>query len=286
MKKENISWCRKTSIMIRAFLICTAAVMMMSFSSVKVHAQEISEVEPNDTSDQAQLIFANSETAAGCVNGSYTGQRVINGTISSSDTDWYRVSLSAGTNYVTSNGASYYFDIYLESDLANPVASGLYTNVGLGITAYEFTLSSSGTYYVKLVGVSSSAAAYKFLIGSPTYSVADYTYSFGSISMNGSNVTRTFNLTYDASIPADAIVYSLSISNLSSSYNNGVTVQNLSSGTSYALSSTNLTTNISVYSNVPLKASWKYTFKYKKTGTISPRTTFYYVYPVTSNLVD
>ena len=257
MKKENISWCRKTSIMIRAFLICTAAVMMMSFSSVKVHAQEISEVEPNDTSDQAQLIFANSETAAGCVNGSYTGQRVINGTISSSDTDWYRVSLSAGTNYVTSNGASYYFDIYLESDLANPVASGLYTNVGLGITAYEFTLSSSGTYYVKLVGVSSSAAAYKFLIGSPTYSVADYTYSFGSISMNGSNVTRTFNLTYDASIPADAIVYSLSISNLSSSYNNGVTVQNLSSGTSYALSSTNLTTNISVYSNVPLKASWK-----------------------------
>ena len=286
MKREAFNRFGKFSVILRGFLICTVAIMMMSFSSVIVHAQEISETEPNDTSDQAQLIFANAETAAGCVIGSYIGQRVINGTISSTDVDWYKVSLSAGTQYITSNGASYTFEVYPEDDLSTAIFSGQYTNVGLGITAHEFTVLSSGTYYVRLAGINSSSASYKFLIGSPTYSVSDYTANLGSIYMSGSDVTRDVNLSYNTGLPDDALVYSFSISNLSSSYNNGVTVKNFSSGTTYSLPATNLTKTISVYSNVPLKAIWRFTIKYKKTGTINPKAIFYYVYPVKSHLVN
>lgn len=272
----------KTGIKLLKWILAVAAwIVMMSIMSIDVYAQEVSEAEPNDTSDQAQLIFANSETPSGCVNGTYVGQRVIAGTISLSDTDWYKVSLSSGTQYVTSNGASYNFDIYLENDLINPVYSDSYINIGMGITAHQFTATSSGMYYVKLTGVDTGSATYKFLIGSPTYTVDDYNHSFGSIYMNGADVTKTFSTLNNSAIPNGAIVYRISMGNLSSSNVNGVEVKNLTSGYSYTLSGYNMTTNVSVYSNVPMKANWSFKFKYKKTTTINPNVIFYYVYPIT-----
>lgn len=255
-------------------------VAVMWLLAMNVHAETVSEEEPNDTLSQAQLIFANNESASGCVNGTYAGQHVVSGTISSYDTDWYMVWLSPGTQYVTSNGASYSYEIYASTDLVNPIDTGTYINIGSGIVANSFTVSSSDTYYVKLTGLQSGTSSYTLSVGGPTYLVDDHYHAFGSIHMSGSNVTKYNDTSNYSSIPSNAIVYSIIMGGVSSSNVNGVDVLNPDGAYSCTLSGYNMSTNVSLYANVPARASWTYIFKYKKNTTIYPNVTVKYVYPV------
>lgn len=261
-------------------LFCLVGGLITNASTIKVNAQEISEAANNDSPEEAQLIFANYESAAGFVNGSYTGQRIINGTISSSDTDWFKLSLTGGKQYVTCNGASLQFFVYHENNLSTPIAQGSYTHYGM--RAFEFVAPGTGTYFVKLVGLSSSVGSYKLMVGGPTYSVANIEFSLGTIQMNGEDKTINFINLYS---PENAYVYSLSINNLSSSATKGVTVT-WENRRTFNLSTYNMSQNVSVYSNVGLQGEWKVTIKYKKNTTIKPRMTLRFVYPVTSYLID
>nr|WP_155959625.1 hypothetical protein [[Eubacterium] cellulosolvens] len=249
---------------------------------MNVCAETVSEEEPNDITSQAQLIFANSESASGCVNGTYSGQYVVNGTISSYDTDWYMVWLSAGTKYVTSSGASFNYEIYEENDLIYPMYTNSYYNNGSGVSAQSFTVTTSGTYYVKLTGILTSSSSYTLAVGGPTYLVDDYYYYFGSIYMNGSNYVTPLYTVNETSIPNGAIVYRIIMGGITSTNVNGVDILNITGVYSCSLSGYNPSTNVSIYSNVPAKADWRFTFKYKKNITIYPSVTIKYVYPVTS----
>lgn len=266
--------------MFKLLLVGMIMIAVVWFLALNVHAETVSEEEPNDTSSQAQFIFANSESASGCVNGTYSGQYVVNGTISSYDTDWYMVWLSAGTKYVTSSGASYNYEIYEENNLVNPINSGTYINPGTGVSAHSFTVTSAGTYYVKLTGILLYSSSYTLAVGGPTYLVDTHYYSFGSITMSGANVTRDFDTTNTPSIPNGAIVYRIVMGGVSSSNVNGVDILNVGGAYNCSLSGYNMSTNVSLYANVPAKTYWYFTFKYKKNITIYPNVTIMYVYPV------
>lgn len=77
------------------------AVAIMCFYPVAggttAYAQTVNEADSNDTMETAQLIQANSETAAQAVSGSRPNQYVVNGYTSTTDSDWYKVYLTSGT---------------------------------------------------------------------------------------------------------------------------------------------------------------------------------------------
>lgn len=124
-------------------IVTSFAIMFMSgISGITANAQSVNESEPNDSMETAQTISANRETASGCVNGSYTGQYVVNGTTSINDSDWYKVYLSAGTQYVTCNGSA--FEFYIYDSNGNLFDWATYNKPGFGASAYEFTASSTG----------------------------------------------------------------------------------------------------------------------------------------------
>ena len=127
---------------------------------------------------------------------------------------------------------------------------------------------------------------YKLLVGSPTYSVSNYSTELSSITFSGSDVSRYLYLSSNTNIPSEAIVYTVTINNVGSTATNGVTVKKSSTGTTLSLSASNLSKSGLVSYNMPARATWTFTFKYKKSTTISPKVTLYYVYPVTSTLVD
>lgn len=261
-------------------LVTSFAIMfMLGISGITANAQSVNESEPNDSMETAQTISANRETASGCVNGSYTGQYVVNGTTSINDSDWYKVYLSAGTQYVTCNGSA--FEFYIYDSNGNLFDWATYNKPGFGASAYEFTASSAGYYYVEVIGLSSSSVSYKLAVGGPTYTVDDVALPLGSIPLEGYDYSIRLPMD-DINFPEGAIVYTVSISGVSSTATNGVTIINRGSGTTISMTASNLTRTGLVYSNIPLQATWDITFKYKKVTTISPKIIFYYVYPITS----
>lgn len=256
-----------------------AIIFMLGISGITANAQTVSESEPNDSMETAQTISANRETASGCVSGSYTGQYVVDGTTSINDPDWYKVYLSAGTQYVTCNGSA--FEFYIYDANGNLFDGAIYNKPGFGASAYKFTAPSTGYYYVEVLGLSSSSVSYKLAVGGPTYTVDNYSISLGSATFYYEDLYAELPFE-NLSFPDGAIVYTISISGVSSSATNGVTITNSESSTRISMTASNLTKTGLVYSNMPMRATWEITFKYKQNTTISPRVTFYYVYPITS----
>lgn len=262
----------------KLLVTCFVALLLCGFGGVTANAQTINESEPNDSKETAQTISANRETVAGCVSGSHTGQYVVEGTTSINDSDWYRVYLSAGTQYVTCNGSA--FEFYIYNADGRLFDNATYNKPGFGASAYEFTVSSAGYYYVEVIGLSSSSVSYKIAVGGPTYTLDDYTVSLGKATFDYEDLYAELPFE-NFSFPDDAIAYTISINGVSSSSTNGVTITNSRSSSKISMSASNLAKTGLVYSNMPMCATWEVTFKYKKSTTISPRITFYYVYPIT-----
>ncbi|WP_352404680.1 hypothetical protein [Sporanaerobacter acetigenes] len=196
------------------------------------------------------------------------------------DEDWFKVYLTAGTQYVTCNDNSFYFEVYDSNNTL--IASRLYTKTGFGPKAYSFQVSSDGYYYVKVRGVTSSPSSYILLLGGPTYSVESCHISMKNITMSNSNVVVSFDLRPQSKLPDDAIVYSMSMSNLSSTAVDGISVKNKTTGSTIDLPKYTWTKDGLVLLNLPVKSKWDITFKYRKNITISPELNLYYAYPITS----
>lgn len=261
---------------LRTVVTSFAVMFMLAFGGITANAQTVNESEPNDTRETAETILANHETAAGCVNGSYTGQYVVNGVTSANDHDWYRVYLDVGYQYVTCNGSAFNFYLY-DSD-GNYFEGMSYNKPGLGASAYEFYVDVAGYYYVEVVGLSASSVSYKLAVGGPTYTVDHCTENMGSISLEGSDVTRPLQVESD--VPDRAIVYTISIGNVLSTATDGVKMVASTNGTTINMLASNLTKTGLVNLNIPVTEKWYVTFEYRKNITITPKVTFYYVYPV------
>ncbi len=267
------------------FIIASfTVIIVVAFNTLVVRADNTTETEPNDTKSSAQTINANNETAAGAVNGTYTGQHIISGYTSLSDEDWFKVYLNAGQNYLSCNGNSFSYTVSDSND--NVIRTDTYIKLGYGVTAYELDITTSGYYYVCINGLSNSSTSYLFLIGSPTYEFANCNIPCveGSISMisGGGEQTGHFDGT-SLSIPSDAIAYSVIMNGVSSSAVSYIQLQNNSNMSSISLNAYSWDKSGIVSYNMPVSSMWTATFGYKTVKTFTPVLKVYYVYPVYEN---
>ncbi|MBQ1327004.1 MAG: hypothetical protein II653_00015 [Lachnospiraceae bacterium] len=264
-------------------------IMMLFFGITgnTARAASTNEVEPNDTMATAQSISANNETAAGAINGSYSGQQVINGYTSNTDEDWFVVYLNSGVNYLTCNGNT--FDYEVRNSSGDTVRIGTYTKIGFGPTAYSLNIPSDGYYYVKITGILSTSNSYLFLIGSPTYSVSSGVISCaeGTISMTSGGGSQTGHFYGNSvSFPEDAIVYSVQMNGVRTTSVSSIQLSNASSGNSINLNTYTWDKSGLVGLNMPASATWTAVFGYNKVTTFTPSLRVNYVYPVYSTMVD
>lgn len=265
----------------------TVAIMCfcMFAGGITVHAERVYETDPNDTKETAQLIQANRETAAEAVNGTRTHQYVVNGYTSTTDDDWYKVYLTAGTQYVNCNGDAFVFEVYDPND--NLIESGTYAKSGFGSKGYPFEATTAGYYYVKITGTTSSLQNYILGVGDPVYTVAKCEVEFDTVTMaNRADQAVDFDLSLESRLPEDAVVYMISMNGVRTTTVNSVAVTN---------GDTDITINLTKYSwdksglvsmNLPLKSDWSIDFGYYKDTTFAPSIILYYAYPVVSEYVD
>ncbi len=257
---------------------------MVMLSGVTAHAEIVTDVEPNDTIETAQLIQANYETAENAVNTTWPNQYSVHGTTSSVDEDWFKVFLTAGTQYITCNDQSFNFEVYDSNQ--SLILSRSYVKSGLGVKAFPFTAPSSGYYYVKVQGILSSPSNYILLAGGPTYTVQYCSVAMKSITLSGSDATVSFNLSQQSNLPDGAVVYTISMSNVATTAVKGISVKNVTAGRTVDLLMYTWQKEGLVSMNLPVKANWQVTFKYNKNVTITPKLTLRYAYPVTSEWVE
>jgi hypothetical protein len=253
-------------------------------NGITAKAQSVSETEPNDSMDTAQLIQANYETAAQVVNGSRPNQYVVKGNTSNTDEDWYKVYLNAGVQYITCNDKPFDYEIYNSNQ--NLVFSGTYTKNRLFPIGYSFKAASDGYYYVKIKGLTSASSSYTLLVGGPTYSVGSCSVSLGSVTMSGKNVTVPADLRYKGTIPEGSVVYGISMSGVKSNSVSGITVKNLTSNNTVVLSNYSWNKTGLASMNMPLKGNWQINFSYNKNTSFTPKLSLLFAYPLALDYVD
>lgn len=265
------------------------AVAIMCFCLVAggttAYAQTVNESDSNDTMETAQLIQANSETAAQAVSGSRPNQYVVNGYTSTTDSDWYKVYLTAGTQYVTCNDNAFTFEVYNSNGTL--LESETYVKTGFGVTAYPFNAATAGYYYVKITGITSSSKSYILSVGGPTYSVASCEVEFDTVTMaDDEDEVLNFNLENEVALPDDAVVYTISMSGVRTSSVDSIAVINNNSDNTVNLTRYSWNKSGLVSLNMLLKADWDIELRYNKDTSFTPSVKLYYAYPVVSEEIE
>lgn len=268
------------------YAVCVTA-FVIGFASIPVRADTTDEIEPNDTMEMAQSIMANNETASEFINGTFYGQHIIKGYTSVSDEDWFVVYLRAGDNYLTCNCSTFLFEI-IASDGAF-VQSGTYLSGGGDMEAFRLNISCDNYYYVKIKGVASTPREYMFLVGSPTYLIANKTIkcSSGAIKMTskGSKQKGTFD-GYSVSFPSEAVVNSVKMNGVRSYDVNAIKLSNDLDWHTLSLNSFTWDKKGIVGLNMRAASKWTAEFTYNKNTTFTPSLDIEYAYPVYSTPVD
>lgn len=136
---------------IKLLVFCAIAASFICVTGLTVRADSITDKGDNDTMETAETIEANDETPSSTLSGSKPGQNVVRGYANTKDTDWYKVFLKAGDNYMTCNansGESFIFRITNSDN--DTILTDAYTKSGYGPKAYHFTTSTAGYYYVEI----------------------------------------------------------------------------------------------------------------------------------------
>lgn len=271
---------------IKLLACCAIAVFFFSATGLTVRADSITDKGDNDTMETAETIEANDETPSSTLSGSKPGQNVVRGYANTKDTDWYKVFLKAGDNYMTCNANSGESFIFRITDSDNgTILTDIYTKSGFGPKAYHFTTPTAGYYYVEITGTRTSSDEYIFMIGSPTYGLESCKIPCdeGSVTFTSSGVKRTVHFNGDAmsGIPADAIAYEVKLSG--SGITNGISsarVENKNRGLSFTLRSIFWEQKDLVSMKLPVESMWTVDLQSKKAFTLTPVLNVYYVYPV------
>lgn len=277
---------------IKLLAFCAIAALFFNVTALTVHADSINDKGDNDTMETAETIEANDETPSSTLLGSKPGQNVVRGYASTKDTDWYKVLLKAGNNYMTCNansGEAFIFRI-TDSD-GNTILTDTYAKSGFGPKAYRFTVPTFGYYYVEITGASTISNEYIFMIGSPTYGLESCKIpcTEGSVTFTSSGVKRTvhFNGNAMSGIPDDAIAYKVKISG--SGISTGISsarVENGNRGLSFTLKSITWDQDSLVSMELPVESMWTADLESKKAVTLTPTLIVYYVYPVYDRLIQ
>ncbi len=270
----------------KVLVTCLMSVFVIGAASITVHAESVRETEPNDTMETAETLIANHETAAQAANGQHPNQHVVKGSTSKTDDDWFKVYLSAGTQYVTCNDDSFEFEVYDPN--GNLILEQLYIKTGFGVTAYPFTALTEGYYYVKITGITSSSSDYILLVGGPTYSVASCKVELDTVTMeNSRDGSSNFDLRFEDALPENAVVYTILMGGgIRTTAVESVSVRNLSSNNTVNLTTYSWDKSGLAYLNLPLKSRWSITYGYSKDISFTPSIKLYYVYPVVSTFVE
>lgn len=249
------------------------------FWGTKVSAQNVRELEPNDSMETAQEIQMNRLTAVQAAAANYEDQYFVDAYTSNSDEDWYKVYLTVGTRYVTCNGLGFNFSIYNEmgQTIMEPTS---YLRSSYGYRAFPFEVTSEGYYYVKVIGKISSSTDYIIGVGEPTYDTGSCTIDFGSMMITGDYNSPIINLSGEDAIPDGAIVWDMLFTGLRTSNASFATINNITQNYTKTLGPTLY--NVSNITNIGLnvKSNWKFTIGYKKSTTINPKFKMTFVYPV------
>ncbi|MDE5780550.1 MAG: hypothetical protein K2I03_03615 [Lachnospiraceae bacterium] len=272
----------------KIFAACIMTVFILGTVNMSVNAEVVKETEQNDTKETAELIMANNESAKGAAEGTYSGQYVVNGTTSKTDSDWYKVFLTAGTQYITCNGDE--FDYIVEDETGNILLADTYTDTDIfGPTAYKFNVPAAGYCYVKIMGILSSSTSYRFGIGGPTYSVSscEIPCKEGVINMTSGDETKMahFDGKALAALPKDAIAYSVKLSGIKNTAIKSARLENEERGLNFSLNTFTWSKDNLVSMNMPVASIWTASLKYFKEVSFTPVLKIYYAYPVYSTMV-
>ncbi|MDE6602882.1 MAG: hypothetical protein K2K90_12140 [Lachnospiraceae bacterium] len=270
---------------IKLLALCAIATFYFSVTGLTARADSITDKGDNDTMETAETIEANDETPSSTLLGSKPGQNVVRGYANTKDTDWYKVFLHAGDNYMTCNansGKSFIFRI-TNSD-GDTISTDTYTKSGFGPKAYRFTTSTDGYYYVEITGTSTISDEYIFMIGSPTYQLASCKISCdeGSVSFTsaGRDQLVHFNGNVVSGLPEDAIAYYVKMAGIPLNGTSSVRVENLDREISFTLTNYTWYRDKLVAMELPVESMWTAEFGYHKTVTFAPVLNVDYVYPV------
>lgn len=271
----------KKVIYIRSIVALVVTCWVLCATQIVVNAQTVYEAEPNDTMETAQLIQANKETAAQAIAGSTADEYVVRGSVSSTDDDWLKVYLDAGTQYVSCNGDNFSFDVYNSNN--SLIMSQDFTKTSYGVRAYEFTADTAGYYYVRIYANTSLTRQYIVLVGGPTYAVASCTVRLNKVDMTSNrDRTESCDLTEKTELPDRAIVYAIRVNGVSSTSVDGISVRNDTTGNTINLNNYTWSKDGLVSLAMSLRAPWRITFEYHKNTSFTPSVYFSYVYPVVS----
>lgn len=267
-------------------VIFMAAVICCVFLNrgIEVQAQTVQEEEDNGTFETAQLIQMNRQTLSGAVAGNQPDSYIIEGEVNSQDSDFYRVYLNAGTNYVTLNGDIVQFTVY-DSD-RNMIESEAYNKTGFGSRAYDFNVATAGFYFIEISTSLSSTQDYALLVGEPVCAVESCRIELQLDAVDGQSIPRTADLEEFSVIPEGAIVNRISISGISSTAVEGITVRNRTTGDSISLARYTWSRYSLVDMGMQLASDWEFVFVCTKDKVMNPVVNIQYAYPVISEYVQ
>ena len=263
------------------FVVCS--LLLCTMLKTECLAATTKEVESNNTYDTATPIQTFSQTMTGCLKGSDIGRNYVSGSTSASDEDWYSVHLNSGENHFTcrdGKGIQYYV---INSSLNTKVFSTYFN--GSRRTGYRFSVPSTGTYYVCVIGDKSSSVSYSFSIGGPEYSVDKLIVpcSERTITINSGVASR--NVRFDVNsgtVPDSAVAYSIILNGVRSSHGlDNIRVTNAATNKSVVLGRYTYDKNNIESLNMKVISRWDATLSRSdssKRVTLSPELAIYYIY--------
>ena len=265
------------------FVMCT----LIGACKTTARAQNVREVEENNTKETAQSIEAYRQTPELFLKGDISREYVVNGSTSTTDEDWFKVYLFSGEQYVTCNDDRFRFQVYDSSD--NMLLDQVYVKKASGPQAYSFVAEKSGYYYVKVIGVMNLSSDYILAVGGPSYGVAKCEIQYGTVSMlNGNDVVlKTADLRDNNEFPDDALVYTISMGGIGSSDIDSAVVENLSVQKLVSMNMYSWSKNNILSLGLPLKARWRVTLGYNLSDEkFNPSLVLRYVYPVKTGWLE
>lgn len=245
------------------------------------YASTVKESPSHASEATAQEVTANNETAQSAATGKYEGQTVIKGKANNKETDWYKVYLKAGTNYLSLNGGA--MEFYIKDASLNTLKNETYTKSKNGMQAFSFIVNKTGYYYVGIIGRTSADTDYSMTVGSPTFSFGDTRLTAKqkvSLTRRGSVQSAVFDFSSNSQIPVDAIATSVLFQGLDKGIIDSINLCNQKSGNILSISSlVGSQSNLASY-NMPVKSKWVADFTPRGNGSFTPVLSVHYVYPI------
>lgn len=240
-----------------------------------------SEVEPNNTQETAQITHPTYEVAERFAADDWSGRYSMYGTATSSDDDWYKVDLPAGTQYLSvvhsyGDNATYVEMLDSEDNIIVPKKYGTRYNVT------EFN-SKGGTYYIHILGASEKENQYTLFVGTPMLSSDEMMIRFDPVKTSGT-ITKTFSLVNEDILPEESYVARIMLRDFVALGYNSAHVSCSSSPTSITFDKKSTMREVGSL-GMELKSTWNIEFYPNTTVNSVPMVDIFYFYPVYDNTV-